>query len=82
VTATEIKAHAPWLAGLDPSAPDFSGWDAYAAWERWMVRHIDDALPEVYGSFMDAADETHKAYLYNLMSRLAVGDPTLAEVPR
>jgi hypothetical protein len=75
---TAAEPRTPWLAGVDTDAPEFTGWDAFGAWRSWLYRHMDDALPATADAFVDGLNTLHEAYLYDLMCRLAVGDPTLA----
>ena len=74
-----MPLQAPQLAPPDPRVP----WDrsceadpyaSYSAWESWLYDNMDMVLPEGCPAFLDELDSTHKAFLYSLMTRLALGE--------
>ncbi len=70
----EVTQESPWTEAARSLEEKQGPCAGYVAWEAWFSRECDDYLPEEFAPILDTLDTTQKAYLYNLMERLACGE--------
>ena len=63
----------PWMADAIAREPKDGPYAEFNAWEAWFGV-FDDRLPEDEILILDCLTGTQKAYLFNLMGRLADGE--------
>lgn len=61
----------PWCSPKVKQEAETNTYAEYTAWERWFTVNLDDTLPDGTESILDTLDSCQKAYLFNLMGRLA-----------
>jgi hypothetical protein len=77
----EAMNRRPWVTDAVIRESETNPYAEYSAWESWFYRNYDDLLPDGEEPVSDSLSVTQKAYLFNLMGRLADGDGRYAAIP-
>jgi hypothetical protein len=64
----------PWLTDAVIHESETNPYAEYSAWESWFHTNYDCLLPDGEDLVSDNLSVTQKAYLFNMMARLADGD--------
>lgn len=64
----------PWCNSKVAEESETNPYAEFSAWESWLYESLDELLPEGEEGISDNLTVTQKAYLFNLMARLADGE--------